>query len=288
MARELWAFVVHLRLHYQVFILSGGYLLGGLLQPEIHLVPFSIQFVNVHVLLNGGVTAFNSYFDEDEGPIGGLENPPELARWTLMASVFLQLAGAAIGWLQGPWFVGLVLSTILLSVAYSAPPLRWKGHPWLSFVAVGIGTGTNTFLMGYIAAGPEPISATVLLAAMGVALLLLSLYPVSQLYQMQEDAARGDVTFATRYGVRGVQRLYRTVYPIGLLFAAAGVFSVRPVLAGALLLGGAAGGTWAHRVLNRLRGRPEEYRGVMRVKYGASLSFVSLAAVWLGWSFWAP
>jgi hypothetical protein len=27
---------------------------------------------------------------------------------------------------------------------------------------------------------------------------------------------------------------------------------------------------------------------VMRVKYGASLSFVSLAAVWLGWSFWAP
>jgi len=57
--RELWHFILHLRWHYQVFILSGGFLLGGLLSSDINVSWFVIQFANVHLLLFGGATAYN-------------------------------------------------------------------------------------------------------------------------------------------------------------------------------------------------------------------------------------
>jgi hypothetical protein len=79
-AQEIKAFVTHLRWHYQVLILPAGYLLGGLYQPELNFERFALQFLNVHLLLNGGVTAYNSFWDKDEGPIGGLSRPPPLAR----------------------------------------------------------------------------------------------------------------------------------------------------------------------------------------------------------------
>ena len=42
-AAELRAFLVHLRVHYQLLILSGGYLLGGLYNRELALQPFLLQ-----------------------------------------------------------------------------------------------------------------------------------------------------------------------------------------------------------------------------------------------------
>ncbi len=273
--RELVWFFVHLRWHYQVFILSGGFLLGALFQPQLDFLPLLIQFTSVHLLLNGGLTAYNSYYDEDEGPIGGLEAPPPMRPWMLPASLLVQLAGGAVASLEGPVFLGLYALTMLLSVLYSAPRFRWKGHPVLSLVAVGVGTGTNTFLMGYLAAGPEPLTPTVGLAAVGVAAILLSLYPVSQVFQIEEDRARGDLTFAAHFGLEGVRRFFLGSYLLGLPLTAALLWTVRPWVASGLFAAGALGGIGSYLSLRRLRGRPEEYRIVMRLKLGASLSFVA-------------
>ncbi|MEZ4680201.1 MAG: UbiA family prenyltransferase [Caldilineaceae bacterium] len=67
--------LIHLRLHYQLLlapIFLWGYLLAGG-QPD---GSFGLAFVAFHLFLYGGMTAFNSYYDRDEGPIGGLEEPP--------------------------------------------------------------------------------------------------------------------------------------------------------------------------------------------------------------------
>jgi hypothetical protein len=90
---KLWHFILHLRLHYQLFILSGGYLLGGLIADEPLWKQYWLQFLNVHVLLFGGATAFNSYWDRDEGPVGGLRNPPAMERWMRDLSLAMQAAG---------------------------------------------------------------------------------------------------------------------------------------------------------------------------------------------------
>lgn len=269
--------MVHLRWHYQVFILSGGYLLGGLFQPLETPVAFVLQFLNVHLLLNGGVTAFNSYFDEDEGPIGGLSKPPPMNRWMLPASLGLQGAGALLGLLEGTTFVALWAVTMVLSVLYSAPPFRWKSHPILSLVAVGVGTGTNTFLMGYLAAGPQPIDPPVAVAAVGAALLLLSMYPVSQVFQLEEDTARGDRGFAVRFGLDGVRRFFVGAYATGLAGVSLVLAIEHPLLGLGFLGAGAAGGAITGWTIFRLRGDRSEYRTVMRLKYAASLAFVAFA-----------
>lgn len=52
------------------------------------------------------------------------------------------------------------------------------------------------------------------------ALVLLSLYPASQVYEVAEDARRGDRTFAVRYGLVGVRRCFLACYPPGVLLLA--------------------------------------------------------------------
>ncbi len=269
----LVAFLVHLRVHYQLFVLSGGYLLGGLYAERPALPSFVLHFFVVHVLLNGGVTAYNSYWDDDDGPIGGVENPPKMAPWMHHAAIVVQLAGLPFAYRAGPVFSGLYVLTMLLSVAYSRKGPRWKGHPVLSLVAVGIGTGTNTFWMGALAAG-RAFDVWLVIAGVGVALLLLSLYPVSQVFQIEEDEANGDRTFAVAYGLAGVRRWFATAYTVGLALVVATLVRVHVEIGIAVGVLGAIGGLVDARLLWSLRGEASEYRAVMRLKYTASLSFV--------------
>lgn len=280
---EVWAFFVHLRVHYQLLILSGGYLLGGLFVPQLQLQPFLLHFFTVHILLNGGVTAYNSYWDDDEGPIGGVEHPPKMQPWMHHAALLVQAAGLPLIWSQGPQFITLWLLTMALSVAYSRKGPRWKAHPLLSLVAVGIGTGTNTFLMGYLAAGNAGLDPFILLAAAGVATLLLSLYPVSQVFQMKEDLERGDVTFAARFGLVGVRRFFLAGYALGLGTVSATLYRVHPELGLAFFVAGGLGGLINGAQLWRLKGLRHEYKAVMRLKYGASMSFVLFISACLSW-----
>lgn len=282
-AAQIWAFVVHLRVHYQLLVLSGGYLLGGLFVTELSLQPFLLHFFTVHILLNGGLTAYNSYWDDDEGPIGGIEHPPKMQPWMHPAAIGVQLLGLPLIWSEGLQFVALWLLTMALSVAYSRKGPRWKAHPWLSLVSVGVGTGMNTFLMGYLAAGEAPVSGPIIGAALGVAVLLLSLYPVSQVFQMQEDRDRGDITFAARYGLAGVRRFFLICYPVGLLTASGSLYVVHPDAGVAFGLGGAGGGLVNGIQLWRLEGVASEYRAVMRLKYGAALCFVGFITLGLIW-----
>ena len=282
-ARELGAFLVHLRVHYQLLILSGGYLLGGLFNRQLEVQPFLLQLLNVHVLLNGGVTAYNSYWDDDDGPIGGVEHPPKMRPWMHHAALLLQLVGLGLAAGQGPVFMGLWALTMVLSVAYSRRGPRFKGHPWLSLLAVGVGTGTNTFWMGYLAGGGPTLDPFMLLAGGGVAALLLSLYPVSQVFQMKDDAARGDHTFAATYGLVGVRRFFVVAYALGLGVVTATLHSVHPEVGLVFGVVGALGALMNGAQLWRLTGAASEYRAVMRLKYGASLSFVVFITACLVW-----
>ncbi|MCA9554049.1 MAG: UbiA prenyltransferase family protein [Myxococcales bacterium] len=282
-AAELRAFLVHLRVHYQLLILSGGYLLGGLYNRELALQPFLLQLLNVHVLLNGGVTAYNSFWDDDDGPIGGVEHPPKMRPWMHHAALALQALGLVLAIPRGATFVALWLITMALSVAYSRRGPRWKGHPWLSLAAVGVGTGTNTFWMGYLAGGGRALDPFMLAAGLGVAALLLSLYPVSQVFQMDEDRANGDHTFAATYGLAGVRRFFVVGYAVGLATVTATLHAVHPTVG--IVFGGvgAAGAVLNGAQLWRLTGATSEYRAVMRLKYGASLSFVVFITACLVW-----
>ena len=61
-------------------------------RPDWRLIP---AFVAFHFFLYTGITAFNSYYDRDVGPVGGLEHPPRVPSTLLAFSLAVKL----LGWL---------------------------------------------------------------------------------------------------------------------------------------------------------------------------------------------
>lgn len=291
MLQELKNFILHLRLHYQFFILSGGYFLGGLMANQMQLSQFWLQFLNVHVLLYGGATAFNSYWDKDEGPIGGLKHPPKMSPWMHKVSLLFMLIGwewaLNVGW---EYFAVYGISLILFWL-YSTPHARWKGDPILSLIAIGVSTGLNSVFLGFWAAGGE-FSLEILLGGVGASLILLSLYPVSQMYQADEDSKRGDVTFFIKFGQRGVQRFFQTTYLFGLVIMCLGFYGVYSIPAIIFFIVGLCSFIIINGFVIGLKGDQEEYQTVMNIKFFASLSFVIFLVIsniiryeWLGRTF---
>jgi len=281
MLKQILNFIIHLRLHYQFLILSGGYLAAALIVDEVNWVQYWVQFINVHVLLFGGATAFNSWHDKDEGPIGGLKSPPEMHQWMRSASMVLQFFGL-IWAINVNWnFTIIYAVSILFFWLYSSPLTRWKGKPVLSLIAIGVSTGTNSFFMGFLAAGGYPITWFEDLTALGVSFLILSLYPVSQVFQTEEDQKRGDVTFAAKFGLKGVKWLFACLFPLGTAILTFSLIESRGMIGALFGLIGAVAYMIILYLVWQLKGKESEYAMVMHIKFLASLSFVLFMLTWI-------
>ena len=275
MIKQIWNFFIHLRPHYQVLILSGGYLLGGLMADtvELNIRQYWLQFLNIHIFLFGGATAYNSYWDKDEGPIGGLKNPPKMSGWMQPASLLLQVAGFVFAIFVGWLYAAIYLISFALFWLYSTPLARWKGHPVLSLVVIGISTGINSVLLGSLAAGGS-IHLNLIIASIGATLILLSLYPVSQIFQIEEDEKRGDKTFAVKFGAAGVKNFFTYSFLAGVLFISSSFKDLSLLLSVLFALTGVSSWLFLMIRIRLLSGVQEEYNQVMVIKFIASLSFV--------------
>ena len=147
-------------------------------------------YLALAVDLYGGATAYNSVYDRDEGPVGGLAAPPPVPAGLLPFSLMLQAAGAAAAPIVGWPFTLVYLAMAGLGAAYSHPRVRFKARPWASLLVVSLGQGVLGFLLGFLAAGGAPRAALApraLEAAFVAAAFTTALYPLTQLYQVDED-----------------------------------------------------------------------------------------------------
>lgn len=272
-SKQLLHFALHLRLHYQFFILSGGYLLGGYLSETMNSQQFWLQFINVHVLLFGGATAYNSWWDKDEGAIGGLKHPPKMEKWMHPVSLLFMFSGWVWSVFTGLEYAVVYGASLLFFWLYSTPHARWKGKPLLSLVAIGVSTGFNSVLLGLWASGGA-FNTAVLLSAVGASMILLSLYPVSQIFQIEEDRRRGDETFTACYGLESTKRFFVISYAIGLSLLSFGLFLAEGLIGAVLFILGSFSFLIIRRMINPMEGQVAEYKNVMKTKFFASLSFV--------------
>ena len=160
----------------------------------------------LHLLAYPASNGYNSYYDRDEGSIGGLKAPPKVTPELLhLVRLFDALAVAGAALLSWP-FAGLVAVYLLVSKAYSYEGIRLKKYPLLSTLVVVVFQGAFTLLMVQVGAGATPaqlFERTNLLLALVSTLFLCGSYPLTQVYQHAEDARRGDRTLSRLLGVRG-------------------------------------------------------------------------------------
>ncbi|HET8713745.1 MAG TPA: UbiA family prenyltransferase [Gemmatimonadales bacterium] len=181
-----------------------GYVLAvgvpGALRGE-QLGPALLALVIWVVFLNGGTLAINSVYDKDEGDIGYLDAPPPLPRYLLHFSLGLLVAGQALALLLPLGFQIAYAICFVLSVLYSVPPFRFKAVAGVDWVINMWGFGTLTPYAAWAATG-RPLDLGHGLVLLAFCPLFAGLYPLTQLYQFDEDRRRGDRTLALILGMR--------------------------------------------------------------------------------------
>lgn len=153
------------------------------------------------VLLNGGTLALNSAFDHDEGAIAFLRRPPPPPRFLALFGAALMVLGLVLTWTISSTYRDLYVICGVMSVAYSVPPMRLKAVAGLDWVINMVGFGTLTPWAAWALSG-RPLSGPMVAVLWSFTPLFAALYPLTQLYQLDEDRSHGDRTFAVRLGAR--------------------------------------------------------------------------------------
>lgn len=196
-----------LRLPYQFQlgpIFCWGFLLnsGDVLQAQ-NAWRFVAVFLLFHVGAFGGLTALNSFYDRDEGPIGGMWQPPPVPTRLWHFAWTVQLGGLVLLLPFGFELALIYTCILLLSLGYSHPRTRWKGHPFKSLAVVGLGQGVLDFAAGALTARSHDWPPHSWCGLAGATLTVLAFYPLTQLYQLNDDTRRGDRTIAAWLYARG-------------------------------------------------------------------------------------
>jgi 1,4-dihydroxy-2-naphthoate octaprenyltransferase len=198
--------LLHLRLLFSVFLLPV-YLFALSQATDINVFNAVLTFVVWHLLVYPASNGFNSYFDKDEGSIALIESPPpvdkSLYNFSLLLDVIALLLSLFVGWIL--FFAVLVYG--IISKMYSHPQFRLKKYPIISFLIVFIFQGAFIYWSTYASIGSfewlSDWNFNFILAGLISSCLIGATYPLTQVYQHEEDSKRGDTTLSIILGIRG-------------------------------------------------------------------------------------
>ncbi len=163
-------------------------------------------FAILHVLVYPASNGYNSYYDRDEGSIGGLKHPPKVTSQLMHLVLLFDVLAVLLGLLLSPLFGAMVAIYLLVSKAYSYEGIRLKKFPLLSTLVVTVFQGAFTFMMVQVGLGfelSEVLGAPAVWFALVSTLFLCGSYPLTQIYQHEEDSRRGDRTLSLLLGIAG-------------------------------------------------------------------------------------
>lgn len=212
---KLSAYILHLRPRSWPIVFAH-YACGAIIllahSPASRVVGAAAQAVLGGIIwaicLNGGTLALNSAYDRDEGDIGYLDNPPPVPKHLAFFAILLMIAGLCLAYLFLPLGFLLILGLcVVLSLLYSVPPIRLKAVAGADLLVNMAGYGAATIAAGALATGllpalPEDWKYRITCVAAGFAFLFGAFYPMTQIYQIPQDAARGDKTLVISLGAR--------------------------------------------------------------------------------------
>ena len=205
----------HLRLPFSIFLLPV--FLFAISQVQIiNLWNTTIVFIVLHFFIYPASNIYNSYMDKDTGSIGGLKNPPPVTSKLYIASIIFDGIGLTLSIIANINLFLLMIIYIAVSKAYSWDKIRLKKYAILSWVIVMIFQGAYTYLLTNMSASNnftlDWFTTKNIYAMILSSLLIGGLYPITQIYQHDEDWNRGDKTISLILGVRGTFILTAIVF----------------------------------------------------------------------------
>jgi 4-hydroxybenzoate polyprenyltransferase len=180
--------------------MSIGFLLAnGLDFTGQHIRQWLFAVVAWAIFGGGGTLAINSAYDRDEGDIGYLDNPPPVPRYLALFAIIFMAIGLPFAIYLGWRFLAATAACFVMSILYSVPPFRFKARAGLDVLINSIGFGALTIYAGWAAAN-HPTQAPIINVSLAFFFFFLGFYPLTQIYQMEEDSSRGDKTLSLALG----------------------------------------------------------------------------------------
>lgn len=215
--------LAHLRFVFSVFLLPV-YLFA---YSQIAVVPpfrALLVFVIWYVLAIPATNGYNSYFDKDEGSITLLAKPPAVDKSLYYTAILMELLAFLLGLFISLWFAFAVLIYGIMSKLYSHPATRLKKYPIISFLTVFFFQGAFMYWAIYGGlAGPVLLylgwDSSVLIAGGICSCLIGASYPLTQIYQHEEDSKRGDHTLSLLLGYNGSFIFSGIVFAAGIVLS---------------------------------------------------------------------
>ncbi|MBK9301341.1 MAG: UbiA prenyltransferase family protein [Bacteroidetes bacterium] len=212
----------HLRFPFSILLLPAflfSYYFVDIPTPQPF--TFGLLFFILHFFVYPASNAYNSTQDRDEGSVGLIKNPLPIHNNLLMVTyVFDVLAILLAVWINGQTAI-LIAVYILASRLYSYRKIRLKQYPIIGFLTVFICQGALLFFIVQSAFNPDlclhASFSNTLLPAFITSLFIGSMYPLSQIYQHEQDKRDGVKTISAMLGYRntflfsGVQFLLASI-----------------------------------------------------------------------------
>ena len=208
-----------LRIPFSVY-LSPLYFFALSQVPDINWGKAALIFFILHLLIYPASNGYNSYMDRDTKSIGGLENPPLPSRQLFWLTIVLDSSALLLSFLISPLFAGVCLLYIGASKAYSYRGIRLKKYPVISYLTVIIFQGALTFALVYYGSNVDTGLWVPWQGMVICALLIGGFYPLTQIYQHQQDKADGVTTLSYQLGYTGTFVFCALVYALAWSFMA--------------------------------------------------------------------
>jgi 1,4-dihydroxy-2-naphthoate polyprenyltransferase len=161
-----------------------------------------LVFIIIHLIMYPSSNGYNSYMDKDDGSIGMLERPPKPTEELFWLTALLDALAVLLSLFVNVLFAACIVANIMASRAYSYRGIRLKKYPVTGFLTVILFQGALTYFMVYN--GSTSGSWEVPWQGMLISSLLFGgFYPLTQIYQHQQDLADGVQTISYKLGVNG-------------------------------------------------------------------------------------
>ncbi|MCI4669429.1 MAG: UbiA family prenyltransferase [Bacteroidia bacterium] len=197
---------LHLRIPFS-FFLAPVFLFAFAVASNFDLNRSILVFVIIHIFLYPASNGYNSYFDKDEDSIGGLEKPPPVSKGLYYLSLLFDAVALLLGMLISWQFTIMLFIYGMVSKAYSHPTVRIKKFPYGSWFIAGFFQGFFTFWMSIMGLELESfeiiLKQEIWIPAFLSSAMLWGSYPMTQIYQHEEDSKRGDITLSLKLGIKG-------------------------------------------------------------------------------------